>query len=162
MLAGDELTIRSVVTDYGPDDAFSPPNGDGVQVDVLLPPLLSILSISPGPGATAPFCTDTYATDGHIRCRFLTLPRDQSLAVDIKVRPPGPGTLHVDASVGTGFIANDPEPQNNSFSTDITVLNGFVLTVQKPGNGTGSVTSDKPGITVWQYVLPSVRDRTRS
>ncbi len=60
-LAGDELTIRSVVTDYGPDDAFSPSNGDGVQVDVLLPPLLSILSISPGPGATAP------VLHGHIR-----------------------------------------------------------------------------------------------
>ena len=33
-LAGDDLTIRSVVTNDGPDDAFSPSNGDGVQVDV--------------------------------------------------------------------------------------------------------------------------------
>ena len=108
VLAGDELTIRSVVTDYGPDDAYSPPDGEGVQVDVQLPAELTILSISPGVGGgVAPFCTNTYATDQHIRCRLPTLPRDQSVAVEIKVRPAGSGTLHFEASVGSGFIAEE-------------------------------------------------------
>src|SRR5215204_7103222 len=49
VLAGDELTIRNVITNYGPDDAYSPPDGDGVQVDIPLPPELTILSITPGP-----------------------------------------------------------------------------------------------------------------
>ena len=31
VLVGDELTIRSVITNYGPDDAYSPPNGMGCR-----------------------------------------------------------------------------------------------------------------------------------
>ncbi len=62
----------------------------------------------------------------------------------MRVRPAGSGTLEVHSSVENGGYA-----QNVPFyaSTPFTILNGFVLTVNKPGNGTGKVTSDRQGIT---------------
>jgi Domain of unknown function DUF11/PASTA domain/Divergent InlB B-repeat domain len=147
-LAGSELTIQAVVTNAGPDDAYSPPTGEGVQVDLALPPLIEVISVGsslPSPNGTT-FCANSYATDLHIRCRWSSIARDQSVAVDIKVKAPGSGTLAVSGSVSNGGYANDPDPSNNFVQSTITVLNGFMVTVGKPGNGSGTVTSDVPGI----------------
>jgi len=82
-LAGSDLTVEAVITNGGPDDAYSPPDGSGVVAEITLPTQLEILSVSPGPGVTPPFCTNTYSTDQKITCRFPTLIRDQSKAIDI-------------------------------------------------------------------------------
>src|SRR5215204_5428385 len=148
VLAGDELTIQAVVTDYGPDDAYSPRSGDGVQADIILPPQLTVVDVSPGPGATPPFCINTYPTDQHIRCKWSTILRDQSVAIDIRVKPSGTGKLDVLGGVSAGGYAVDPDsdPFNNSAAASITVVNGYTLTITKPGNGSGNVNSDNPGI----------------
>ena len=48
-LAGGDFTFEAVVTNGGPDDAYSPPNGAGVVVNLLLPPELTILSVTRDP-----------------------------------------------------------------------------------------------------------------
>ena len=145
-LAGAEFTIQAVVTNMGPDAAYSPPNGDGVNVDLELPPELQVLSVSPGPGTglTAPFCNNSYLSDRHVRCKWPTLVRDQSVAADIRAKAVGQGSLEIRGSVTSNGYAECCD--SGLVTRSVTLVSGYTLSVTKPGNGSGKVTSDKPGI----------------
>jgi uncharacterized repeat protein (TIGR02543 family) len=146
-LAGDELTIKAVITNGGEDDAYSPPSGQGIVAQIVLPPQLTILSVTPGASSTAPFCVNDYVNSRTIYCGMASMLRDASTAIDVKVRTAGSGPLTVTATVSSNGFAYDPYMDNNSITRTIDVLDGYVLNVTKPGNGSGTVTSDKPGIT---------------
>lgn len=145
-LLGQELTIRAVVTDAGPDSAYSPPSGDGIVLTITLPPMLEIISFSPPSGVTPPFCLNNYASNGSFLCKFPSVNLDQSVAAEIKLKSPDQQTVSANATVTANHYAADPDPSNNSATVDAVVLRGFPLTVTKEGNGSGSVSSSPGGI----------------
>src|SRR5436190_12245381 len=120
-----DVALDAVITNAGPDPAFSPPNGSGLTEEIDLPPDLQIVSVSPSAGT----CTNTYQTDNKITCHFPTLAVDNSYGVEVKLRSPFAQVVTASASVTSSF-AEDPNPADNSATVQFTVLQGYELTVQ--------------------------------
>lgn len=130
---GSQLTYTLTVGNAGPLDDTN------VTVNDTLPAGVTFVSDNPSQGSCSGSTTVT--------CNLGTVKNGAQATVTIVVTPTAPGMVTNTATV-TGDKP-DPNLTNNTSSTTTTVnqSSGFTLTVILAGTGSGSVTSNPPGIS---------------